>query len=239
MPVRPLADRSVRCPAALPILLSIVFLLMMPGSPLADPSDEVGGDASAQDGAGPSFDLGDLHTELGLSAGYRILSEADMYDTYGGLPLFGVDLGVLFDDRTRFVMGVAYGTDSGDPYYDRPDFESGQPLELKTVPVHVGFRIDASENPRFGLHLGVGVEMAWIEELVPDPTFDGTYLSKSGWAKGMRLSLTPEWRSADRRRSVGLSFEFGGVSGEIGSGHDTHEVNLIGYGARLHAAWAL
>ena len=214
------------------VLLSIAFLLMIPVAPLADPSDEVGGDPDAPER--PGLDISTYGTELSLFAGYQILTEDDMSDTYGGLPRIGCEIGMLFDRRTRFVFGAAYARATGDPYHDSATFEDGEDLELTAVPVTVGFRIDASENPRFGLHIGMALEVARVEERIPAIYADGESLEMSGWLTGMRLSMSPEWRSADLRSALGLDFEWGGVSGEVGSNRYDHEVNLIGFGARLH-----
>lgn len=228
-----------RRPASIPILLSLALLLTAPGSTRADPPDEVGGSSTMPAGKGLAMDLDALAPDLTLFAGYRVLTESDMSDTYGGLPSLGCELSVGFDDRARFVLGVAYGATSGDPYYDSGTFESGQDTDLKMVPITVGVRLDASDNPRFGLHMGALLEADWVKEGIPDAYAYGVPRDESGWATGLRFTLMPEWHAADRRSAVGLSFEWGGASGEIGTGRYAHEVNLIGLGARLHYTRAL
>ena len=80
-----------------------------------------------------------------------------------------------------------------------------------------------------------------MEEKVPDVDEESgaPYLLARGWSKGMKLTLTPEWRSRDQRRALGLTFTWGGSSGEVGKGRDDHEVNLMGMGASLYYTHAL
>jgi len=248
MPVQPPPNRcaSLR-PLGLILPLSIVFLFLHVTPPLAAPFDgnepplEVGGSEQPLQDQGPRLDLSSLETAVSVFAGYSIFNESDMYDTYGGIPQIGCELSVGLDEAADFVLGIRYGGISGDPFYDSPEFEGNEDVSLRAVPITAGFRINASKNPRFRLYWGACFEAAWMEERVPsfNPDSLDPRRTDRGWGKGMRLSLAPEWRSRDQRRALGLSFEWGGSSGEVGSGYHDHEVNMIGMGARLHYTQAL
>jgi len=232
---------SIR-PLGLILPLSNVFLFLHVTPPLAapigddDPPREVGGSDRPREAQGPRLDLSSLKTEVSLFAGYSIFSDQDMYDTYGGIPQIGCEMSVGLDEAAEFVLGIRYGGVSGDPFYDSLEFEGNDDVSLRAVPITAGFRINASKNPRFRLYWGACFEATWMEERVPsfNPNSLDPRRTDRGWGKGMRLSLTPEWRSRDQRRALGLSFEWGGSSGEVGAGYHHHEVNMIGIGARLH-----
>jgi hypothetical protein len=248
MPVQPPPSQFAR-PRALGLILplSFVFLFLHSTPPLAapiadnDPPREVGGSDQPSETLGPRLDLSSLETEVSVFAGYSIFSESDMYDTYAGLPQIGCELSVGLDEEAEFVMGIRYGGVSGDPFYDTLEFEGNNDVSLRAVPITLGFRINASKNPRFRLYWGACFEAAWMEERVPsfNPDSLDPRRTDRGWGKGLRLSLTPEWRSHDQRRALGLSFEWGGSSGEVGSGYHDHEVNMIGIGANLHYSQSL
>ena len=214
--------------------------------------------ASAASPAGPAEELGnrgrrttaepvepwetmDLGTELSLSAGYRVFFEKDMGDTYGGMPLMMLEASLGMSETTRFVLGLGYGSRRGDPYYDSPEFEGDGDIALKALPISVGLRVNISRNPRFRLYWGASVEAVWMEEDVPDidENTGASHRVDRGWGMGFTFSLTPEWRSADLRRALGLTFTWGGGSGEVGKGYEDHEVNLTGMGASLHYTQAL
>jgi hypothetical protein len=217
--------------------LSVVFILLQPVSPLAAVADcEVGGTARGNGPPKPPLDLSLLGFELSAHAGYAVFSEQDMYDTYGGMRQVGLEASVGVDADARFVIGVGYGSTTGDPFYDLPEFEGGSDVRLRTAPVTVGFKLNASRNPRYRVYWGMFVVCTWLEEKVPavDAISADPYRTYDGWGMGYLTTIAPEWRSRDQRRAVGLTLHWGGSSGDVGRGHDKHHVNLVGPGARLH-----
>lgn len=228
---------------SLGLVLPAVFLLLQPATPIAstlvDPTGNLEIRSSRR--ATEHFEPLDYDAELSLSAGYIVFLEQDMSDTYGGLPLTGVEASLGTNESVRFVIGLGYGSRSGDPHYDSPEFEGGNDVKLKVVPITVGMRANISRNPRFRLYWGACIEVAWMEEKVPDidQASGASHRLDRGWGKGFKFTLSPEWRSRDQRRALGLTFTWGGSTGEVGKGYHDHEVSLWGMGARLHYTHAL
>jgi len=230
---------------ALILSTSLLLLRPLPSSAFScdDPPAQIGSRESDRrdEQFEPTFRRSTLDVEISLSAGYLIFFEEDMYDTYGGLPLLGAEALIGTRDAMNFVIGLGYGSNSGDPFYDSPEFEGGELVKLRAIPISVGFRTNSSLNPRFRLNWGACFEAVWMEERVPDleEVSGESYRSDRGWGKGLTFRIMPEWRSLDQRRSLGLTFIWGGSSGSVGKGYDSHEVNLIGMGARVHYTQAL
>ncbi len=228
----------------LPLALLILSIQTFPlhASMLADTADNLETKRSMRDVPFEQpFDPMDLDLQLRVLAGYTVFFEEDMGDTYGCIPSVSVEASLGASERIRFVFGLGYGSTTGDPHYDSPEFEGGNDLRLRLLPVTVGLRANSSRNQRFRLDWGASFEAVWMEERIPDidESSGAPYRNDRGWGKGIKFTLSPEWLSRDRRHALGLTFTWGGSSGEVGKGYKDHEVSLMGMGASLHYTRAL
>jgi len=238
-PVRSmLLDRLVCC----------AFILMAGGTAAADPAtDEEPWTEFQPAAANPreSTDTKREHRPLDLrlagSAEWLFLTESDLKDTYGGIPLLGVECSVGIDREVRFFTAIGYGWATGDAYSGDPTFVDGEEYRLQTVSIRIGVLGNLSGFERLPVYLGLAFNPSWMEEQIPQTDGEGGQSERihSGWGAGLRVSLVPEWRSADRRRAVGVEVGVGGSSGELTGSYQTHTVNLTGVSVRLYGALGL
>ncbi len=184
------------------------------------------------------FELIDFDTWFHISAGTMLLVEEDMYETYGAHPAFKFELSIRTGDFTRFVMGLGYEIAAGDPYYDIIGFQGQHKARLEVIPLSLGTRLDILQNPRIGLLLGADFQAALLYEKLPQ--YDPSLSRRSrGLGFGYKLSISPEWRSKDRKRAWGATFSFGGVSSDVSSSWRRHDVVTMGMGASFHYSFAI
>jgi hypothetical protein len=184
------------------------------------------------------FELIEFATWVHFSAGARILLEDDMYKTYGALPSMNFELSLRTGDFTRFVMGLGYEISKGDPYYDIVGFQGLDKAQLEIIPFSLGTRLDILQDPRIGLLFGADILTALLYEKLPQ--YDPSLSRRSrGWGVGYKLSISPEWRSKDRKRAWGATFSFGGVNGDVSSSRYSHRVVTMGIAASLHYSFTI
>jgi hypothetical protein len=223
--------------------LSAIFLVLQPvvlhASALVDSTHKLEIRRSSQ--ATDSYDPMNLDMQFKVLAGYTVFFEEDMGDTYGGIPMMSLEASLAAGEITSFVFGLGYGSTSGNPHYNSPEFEGYDELRLKALPFTVGLQVNSSRNPRFRLNWGASFEAVWMEERIPDTDepSSASYRHDRGWGQGFKFILAPEWCSRDRLSAFGLTFTWGGSSGEVGKGYKDHEVCLMGMSASLHYTRAL
>ena len=168
------------------------------------------------------------------------LMDDDMDDTYGLIPTFGVGLTLPIGPQYLTFVNVHYLQKKGDPFYDNPDF-TGETNRVRAVPVDFGLLVDVSTYPSFSACLGLGLQLAWIEERAPqrDPSQSATLTDYTGWGGGFLVFLTTEWRPGGGPLGVGAKIGWGGSDGEVGPGSSKHLVNLSGSAVSAFVSWEL
>ena len=217
----------------------VVLLIMFPPWFLMTPAvamHEVG-DSADEDPAG-KFDPGWLEPEIDLVCGRRFFSEDVTAGVYDSLPLFQARFSFLASHSPRAVrlfLGAGYGWSDGDAYFDRPSFTGGHEADLRVVPIQAGIRFDLLSGRRWHLQGNILVEAVWSRETLPSPSpFSPDDSSRvSGWTNGVGATIGPQWRSADRKRALGLELGATGNSGP-NRGDTKREMNLSGYVCRLY-----
>lgn len=175
----------------------------------------------------------DQEIEFGLSV--LIPSEDDLNAIHGAVPVAQARLSVKVGRRTRFFLGGGYGRAHGDPYYDRPGFDTADEATLTVVPIQMGVRINLMPREDFRLNLGFLMEAVWLRERLPvgelgDPE---PWRSDSGWTRGVGVTFGPEWRSRNLRRAVGFEAGLTGNGGSVGKAPE-RDANLTGMSGRLY-----
>jgi hypothetical protein len=179
---------------------------------------------------------------LTLLTGGRLFFDDDMERTYGGMMAHGLRFALENKQEVQIWLAVLYGRDKGDPFYDSPDFTSGERTKLQAVPVLVGARMNVTEHPRYRVYLGLALEICWIQEEVPESAEGAAFTDKvyRGWGLGGYLSAAPEYRFADGRQALGVEFFLGGSGFSRGSRYASgYSIDLAGLSVQAYYAFDL
>ena len=231
----------------LSVLLFILILLIFPngGSRLlaqVNTNLELGGSAPLTKGVAAFLDeLNILDTQLDLSAQYTRFTGEDMRDSYGGLPMVGVGFSFRATRNSRVFVSIGYGENTGDPFYSTPGIAAEDHIKVRYVPVQWGMKVDLARSTRIHVYAGIAVELAWVEETIPQLDDQGTAanLPSSGINSGYYLTFGPELVLGKSGHSVGLEIGWGGSKGTITTNGHAHQIDMTGYRARLFLALAL
>ena len=218
----------------------LVLALAVGGSAVARSEVEIGGSAAPPVPA-HDRDVPPLDVRLGPVFGWLFLNEQVMSETYGSVATPGLMIVTDVSDDTRFVLGAGRGTSRGNPFHDVTGYEGSDEVELTTIPLRIGLQTDLSPHPRLHLLCGLSAEMVWMRERLPAAAVAGSrdHVDFDGWGEGLRFGFGPEWRSADARRVIGFTMEWGASGGEVFGDGRRHEVNLTGTGLQFHMLWRL
>ena len=214
----------------IPALILVCLSLILSPPLRAEPGREIGGVPDAE-----AFRIPPLDFDISLTWGYTIFSAADISDTYDGLYATGLEASASMGGENRFFMAVSRGRTGGNPHYDSPTYTGGDDQDLLYVPVSMGLKVNLSMNPRFRVYAGAAVQLARVEEDVPDPDSPvaGATRTDSGWARGAVFTLAPHWVSRGGAWALGFEFGLCNCSGEVGDGYDRRDVNLAGVSTSL------
>lgn len=162
--------------------------------------------------------------------------DSDMESTYGIMPAFGLRFGLGISEDSEFILGMLYGSDSGDPYHGVPGFSAGNVADLRTVPIEAGMRLNVLHNSKHKFYVGLAAQYVWIEEKIPGVYAQdgGEKPAYSGWGWGLRLLTGPEWRLSGGRLAVGAEFSVGGRGVSIKSGAGERTADLSGLTSRVY-----
>ncbi len=220
------AAGTFRSRSALLIALALSILTV----PAMGQTGEVGAPS-----AGPTteIEIPPLTFDVSVSYGYDLLTETDMSDTYQGLPNYGLELSIGFDENAALLFGVRHGSTEGDPFYNDPTFQSGVKNKLEVTPLSVGLKVNASEHPRLPIWLGGSFLAVWCRETTPGQDDGLASQAQDGWGMGFRASVQPQWRSASDEYGVGLEISFGGADIDLNSSWYGHTASTAGVAAHL------
>lgn len=176
-----------------------------------------------------------LIPEVGFTLGWRQYSEDDLRDTYDGMWEYGIRFSWIAGRRTWFYLAAQYGRDSGNPYYDTPEFEGFEAAHLRTIPLQMGFRWNGSQKSTLRFLIGAALQLVWAQERYPHVLASGLdgIQTDSGWCPGFRLSLGPEWRLGGGNRGIGLEVGFSRCGGDIGRGGTKHALGMTSFDVQV------
>lgn len=219
----------------LAVLALAAWRALVPSPSFGGVDPEIGASGSATPPAVLEVQSLNPGFEAGLQ--YLALTENDMNDTYGSLPVLGARLSLQVAPDVRFMLGAGYGRAGGDPYSDRPDFEGDDEATLHVVPMQMAVRFAVTPEAPLRLTLGFVLEFTWVRETLPPALVyesgsadDDT---KSGLTRGVGATFGAEWRPWTSAAAIGLEAVATGNSGDIGQSPD-RQVNLSGAGAHLY-----
>jgi len=183
-------------------------------------------------------DVGSPIPELAFTIGWHQYLKTDMADTYGGMLTYGARLSWHAAKNSWFFLGAEYGQESGNPYYDSPDFEGYDAVRLSALPLQMGFRWNVNQPSQFRFYLGFAFQAVWTEEEVPVLSETGldSLQTFTGWNYGIQFLLGPEWRSHEGSRAFGLEIGYTISNGELGKGRQRYGMDLNSVNARVYFA---
>jgi hypothetical protein len=194
---------------------------------LAQTSSEIGAPA----GGGLNLEnlaLPDFSPRYHLRLGADHIIDEELRESYGLVP--GAELGVTvaISRYGSFFANLGYFRSEGDPYFDLDGLSDEEGLLLQTVPLTVGFMLNASQNPHFRLNFGGGLGPNYVRERVPGLEED---LTADGLVLGWRYFVRPEFNLG--RGALGLELGVGGSKGRLrGEGHG-HDIDLWAFQPRI------
>lgn len=222
------------------VFAGIVFLWhgATTAAPLTDHERELGGVATPPDAPQSGWNPG-LDAQLALALSWSLFQDPDMKQTYGGVPGVGLQIDFATSRESAVYLAAGFGRGRGDPYYDSAGFHDPDAVELQFLPLELGMRTHLAGHAQVGVNVGFGLQLVHVWET--SPTLDTFSLTTAnvrhaGWLTGFRLSFGPEWRSANRRRALGLSVGIGGSKGFLQGGHGRHDIDLSGIQGQIYHA---
>ncbi len=219
---------------SLMVLLGWPLLGFLPTAAHGDDQLEIGGHAH-EDSTGISLaPLTALDLELDFGVTYTWFTGQDMENTYTGQPQLSLGISMALAPEVRTFLALRYGSVSGDPFYDQALISAPDAVTLRSAPLLIGLKVNASQNTQLRYWFCAAWMLAWVQEKNNPEEWSAT-----GHTHGFLLSMGPEFILSNGH-SFGLDLGWGGTRGTLGGGPDTsHEVDLVGYQGRLYYALPL
>jgi len=221
----------------------VIILIQHPLSSFAanDKTPEIGVPSSGSIEGSDHFQgliLNDLGTQLDFGLGYNILTGEGIKDTYVGLTQVGVGISFLVTHQIRTYFRLDYAFASADPYEDVPGFDIAEETTLKCVPMTFGMKFNMSQNQKLRLYIGMGLQVAWLQEEIIDISYDGNVNIKeaSGFDFGYVGTFGPELVLGKNKNLLGLEFGIGGTRGDVSYDSFSYHIDTTGFKTRLYYA---
>lgn len=176
---------------------------------------------------------------ISVTLGGLMFLDDDIDETYGTMPIVGLRIARQLDKYAEAYFDVQHGSDSGNPFYDTPDFRSGKETSLRVIPIGFGLRINASTHKNFKFYFGIGLRYVWAGEKVPwNPYASGSGDREySGWGWGSRMLIGPEWRDSAGKMAYGVELAFGPLDVETERGGWNRVIDLSGPDTRAYVSF--